>query len=482
MTEYYVSQYLNIIDTHRNTAILFNGITGALDEVSRNLATILRDKITKGVILYSDNGHGIQKGELDYLAKRGHITTCDPEKECAAFCKYADKLREYVGRRQSDSGSIMMLVSYECNLACPYCYQNPIRSHNANSPMSPDLIEYVFTDGLNRLFPDVKNKNNISVILYGGEPFLRKNKASIANIIEYTTKHQMSVSAISNATCIDDHLAYMGNRPGKINSIQITFDGDRESHNKSRIFKGGRPTYDLIIANIHKLLKKNVSIKIRVNVQKQNIPVLSRLYEDLAREKIVGHPNVYIYAASIHNHFEQNKKMMLVPEIELAEYIKDNKIPFGSPLTRTINRLKPVFDSNGNIPIHRTSHCIQSMKQSYLLDSVGDLYSCYEDAGRPEYIIGHIDRDNGLKFNSCYKKYQSRTITQIDECKRCSLALTCGGGCATQVRERSGDVMQANCSSHKELVDIAIKSIFKELTENKKIDYGDDAMSLYPHL
>ena len=47
--------------------------------------------------------------------------------------------------------------------------------------------------------------------------------------------------------------------------FQITLDGGRENHNKTRFGKGGTPSFDDILTNVRKLAEAELPIGLRIN-------------------------------------------------------------------------------------------------------------------------------------------------------------------------------------------------------------------------
>lgn len=83
---YYVSRYLNVIALDGEKAfLLFNGVSGCLDEIPPELGQVLslRDRTRL---------NALSKANLELLAGRGHITTLSPEQELGRFRELAEGL------------------------------------------------------------------------------------------------------------------------------------------------------------------------------------------------------------------------------------------------------------------------------------------------------------------------------------------------------------------------------------------------------
>ena len=191
--EYYISRYLNIIKLNDGkAAILFNGVNGCLDEIPLELGDILssrdRPRINK-----------LSPSNLDFLAKRGHITVLPPDIELERFKEFVAGLHNRQ-INQLSTGGIILLVSYNCNLVCKYCFQREHRPGNSGAIMSLRLVDDIFEKYLPSLLPGISSP---CLSLYGGEPFLPANEAVLRRALEHAEKRPgMSVVAVTNGTTI----------------------------------------------------------------------------------------------------------------------------------------------------------------------------------------------------------------------------------------------------------------------------------------
>ncbi len=461
MTTYYVSRYLNVYPSERGTSILFHGVTGAIDDVDSALGRWLKGQQRDGLPLSGEYSGDV----LTFLSQRGHITTDAPEIELEHFKTYVAKLHAELREQRKQSGFLMLVPSYYCNLACAYCYQNPMRAaegKSATQVMTPDIVDCVFSKVFRQLFASVTRPSQITLDLYGGEPFLARNRPALERIFTHTRDLQMSVSAISNASMLDEYLPYFGIEPGQVNSLQISFDGDKLQHDQSRITHYGGGTFDAIVANIHRLLDQGTQLNLRVNTSKTNVDSLPLLWERLTVEEITSDPRVSIYAAAIHNHFEQANPEPLFSPATLTRRIEQQGIGIRAPLARKQGRMANVVDADAGIPLNRTNFCMQNMPNAFLIDHRCDIYSCYEEAGNRQIRVGYFAESGDVEMLPRYEMYQSRHIGMVEPCSKCSVALTCGGGCPVAARGKNwatGTIFTNHCDSHRELTAIAVQRL-----------------------
>src|SRR5205823_13457275 len=128
----------------------------------------------------------------------------------------------------------------DCNLRCPYCFQDHMRTDPGMSHllrrMTPAMADRIFAampkiEALHGIPPEAEAKLEIG--LFGGEPLLAANR----KIVEYIMKKgkargDVGFWAISNGTELDAYEDLI--EPGMLGQIQITLDGPPSQHDRRR--------------------------------------------------------------------------------------------------------------------------------------------------------------------------------------------------------------------------------------------------------
>lgn len=470
MKNCYVSNYLNIISL-KNTSLLFNGFSGSVDEVSKDLGDFLKNnkRIKKQ--------NAILEEEINFLMNRGHLTSLSKEQEIEKFKEFAKRVDDYNMKVYAKRGKLMLLLTYDCNLDCYYCYQNSIRKEKNNKLMTKDLVNQLFNDYYYQLFRDV-DKGNVDIILYGGEPLLKKNREVVERALEYSKKYSSNVAAISNCTELEHYIDLLGPLPGMINFIQVSIDGDRKSHNETRSTKKGRFTFDTILRNIHIMLDKKVKVNIRINIQPKNFQNLDVLYDLLEQEEILDHPYSYVYVNNLRNNFGQVRNIDFENDKKVLELLEkmNTKDKIKHPIRRRADEVSYTIKTKKNMPFKKTRFCMKNIPNNYIVDPYGDIYGCYEEAGRSKLKIGSL-RNGELKKTLNKEIYLQRNIINIKKCLGCSVALLCGGECDVKVREKNIDI-KSYCNSRKKEIHQGIKNFY-----TKGGDFTTDYLNtLFPNL
>ncbi|OGR41275.1 MAG: hypothetical protein A2X35_07745 [Elusimicrobia bacterium GWA2_61_42] len=417
-------------------------------------------------ILKSGNSEKLKdlnQEDIDVLVKRGHITSLPPDLELERFKEFSAALHQK-WEREVKHGGIMLLMSYNCNLACKYCYQQEHRPHKSQAVMTPAQIEGFFERHLPQIIPGADYKN-FDVSFYGGEPFLPANEAVIRKTLEYTKKHSMPASSISNATKVDSMADIFGPGPGFVNHVQISLDGSSALHDTSRIPVSGEKTFDKITDNIAMLLSRRTKISIRLNLNRRTLASVPRLIEELKAKNILGNKYASIYASPLHDNVAKVDTTDFMDLAELSSQVFDLGIDLEHPVSLRAHEMGYLFQLEKGIGLIHTCFCMQTMQHTVVLDPFGDLYACFEEAGYPEFRVGHVS-ESGVKFFPLHETYKTRHIANMDECLKCSVALACGGQCGVRCRAKTGDLFKPHCSDMKRVILDGIKLAYQKKKQN----------------
>lgn len=451
--KHYFSHYLNVIDLGPSV-LLFNGMNGCLDEVSGKPAEILRSGLPARL-------EELGAGELDALVKRGHLTTLTPETELARFKEFAGALHCNM-EKSSKGGGIMLLMSYNCNLACNYCYQQEHRPHKSKEIMTEELVEKIFEKHLSDLVPGA-DPSKMNVAFYGGEPFLPANEKVIRKALGYSKKYGMPATAISNATMVDVMPDIFGDGPGQVRRVQVSFDGDKELHDASRIPTNGSPTYDKIVSNILMMLARKTQVSIRLNLSRKTLDSVPRLVKDLKEKGVLGNKYASIYASPLHDNIAKVDATDFMDVADLSSRVFDLGIDLEHPVSLRANQMGYLFKMKKGLGLNHTCFCMQTMQRTLVVDPFGDLYACFEEAGYPKYRVGKLS-DSGVEFFPLHEEYKKRHIANMEECAACPVSLACGGQCGVKSRAKTGDLLKPDCADTKRVILEAIKLAYQRKT------------------
>lgn len=141
-------------------------------------------------------------------------------------------------------------ITQQCNLRCRYCIYSGkyacFRTHRARH-MSFEVAE----KGLRFYFD--RSLDKLSISFYGGEPLLNfnviKKCIDIIKIYQNSNKHkETNIRVCTNGVLLDTHkIKYFVDNEV---DIQISLDGPKNHHDRYRVMKDGKGTFDIMRENL----------------------------------------------------------------------------------------------------------------------------------------------------------------------------------------------------------------------------------------
>ena len=442
------SSYLNQVDVGNGTTLLYNGSTLCIDLVPTEYARLLSEGHDLSFLLPEEKQH---------LLNRGHLTTLTPKRELEEFRKLVRLILEKRARVDSKQriANLCFILTYTCNLSCSYCYQHSLAETSAASPMSGEFVDRFFSDYFPQLFP--RKPKKLFLTLFGGEPLLPSNREAIARILAYAKRRpSVRISVATNATTLPEMADLIGPVKGKIQNVQVTLDGDRLLHDENRIPVSGQPTFDTTIAAVRQLIELQARVSLRMHIHHGRLESARNLVEYLEKEKILGHPQVDVYFSPI-NTFdsEQNSPAEAALFGGLFQEVasKTNRPP------SNLDFMSRFLDMQEKKILPKVRFCGAGGDNFYIVDPLGDIYGCYEEAGHRDRRIGSFSNGK-LQFRALKESYSKRHLLHLPECIRCSAALFCGGGCPSEARLQKGTIFTSHCHQNKEFIAQTLKAFF----------------------
>lgn len=398
------SSKYNLIFDYKGKKLAFNSRSASLAEVDENFINMINniDKIEEKDLNEADV-------KLIEDMKRGCYIIDKDEDEIQQL-----KLNNLIGKfGNKGTFGLTIAPTLQCNFACPYCYEE-----RQNGMMSKEVQDAI----IKRVEKEAEAKNNISITWYGGEPLLA------CNIIERMSKKMIeiakkagvkySASIITNGYLINDKVAKML-KNAKVSHAQITLDGPPDVHDSRRKLRGGGATFDRIIENIKIMLKEEIAIGIRINIDKTNVDRLEELLKILADNGLqkcgisLGHVRSDTQACA------NVAGSCLTIEEYAKKYSKYQEVVLKYKFLEGV-----VYD----YPDSRTNYCCADALSANVVGPDGALYKCWCDIGNQSRKVGDITKEK-QKFNKIYTDYLMWSPFENEKCKNCSVLPLCMGGC-----------------------------------------------------
>ena len=320
---------------------------------------------------------------------------------------------------------VYLIFSCECNLACTYCFE-----HCADIISTRNLDTEILIKQYIAVMEELANLyEKLCVVLYGGEPLLYGNYKAIQKILEFCKKKKMDVRIVTNGTFREEYMELLSENEF-VKDITITVDGNKEIHDCRRVKKNGKGTYEEIFDNIKKILQRtNIRLRIRVNVDSENMWAQERLLEELIELDNTNLSVCYYRTTNNTDSYENKKILSLSKFAQLMDRIYEDyhdKIQIECGVN-AYNQIKELLECEFLV-YPRVSYCERGY--IYLLNYDGNIYTCGEAVGNEQFKLCTI---NGFVQDSeRYKQKAPHSVMEREEladCLKCEVNTICGGGC-----------------------------------------------------
>lgn len=394
---------------------------------------------------------------------------------------------------------ITVNVAQDCNLACPYCYAHQGDFGGPRMMMPEDVA----VKAVDWMFANSGDKQDCYIRFLGGEPVLnvpvmRKTMEHAERRAEESGK-RIHFCVNTNGTIFTSALeeAILKHRM----SVLISIDGTREVHDRSRIFVGGKGSYDAIARNVEKFLACDPYAMANATITASN-------------------PDVYDYALNFRGLGFRLVRFALVgtvdPQIavrsdELLERVLDN---YDRLAKRYMSDLRSgdvwyMYDAlrfyDGLVGLKKKTHRCGAGVGSATVCADGSIHLCHRFASSGSQKIGQVDggppkvpesvlrmsqllpsmplvpadmgepvptgpvfRHHRLDGEMLFEQRGSRA-GGFNVCSACDIRHLCGGGCFSDSAYLFGDIHGGSdsfkCEADRHLAKIAmwlIDEIYRE--------------------
>ncbi|MDR0789609.1 MAG: radical SAM protein [Bacteroidales bacterium] len=399
--EFKASKY-NIYLIEGNKFYIFNQLTNALSEFEEDLFYVIKNN--------EISEKKISNEEKDFLLSSNFL--CDYELQEELIMLQRNRIRRYGNHHIR----LTIMPTLNCNFRCWYCYEGHIAS-KMDSQTIDKIISFV-----NKLI--LSSKISLFELgWFGGEPLMYFEDVMypIAKYIKKLCnkeKIRFRHSITTNGYLISDKTMERMNEI-ELNNFQITLDGSKEFHNKSRFAQDDKNTYDTIIKNITNLCRQisNVGITVRINYSPKNLPYISQIADSFPEDI--------------------RKNLRINPQIIWQYKEGVNEITSKVFEQLSIFAQKGYDVENIYMPSSRGIGCYTENMLQYVVNYDGLLYKCTARNFDNKYSIGYLNEDGEHVSNANYYNYFMSSFFENPSCLKCEVLPSCAGMCIQKKIENS---------------------------------------------
>lgn len=325
-----------------------------------------------------------------------------------------EALRTVSNREDYNESKYHMIINptLDCNCRCWYCFEKK----HIGSIMNREVLS-ACKNHISRTLEQKPSLGKFALSFFGGEPLLHyfDIAAPIINHLQgLLPKEQTEISITTNGILLNrkiiDHLVAV-----HVQNLQITFDGDSKSHNKTRCDVNKTPTYRTIVSNIHDLNSAGIKVVVRFNYTLKNIYDFQNTLNDLYD---VDNPSLLFLSVNrvwqdISSKASDDEKQRMFAEVDRL-YQDSLKHGF-SPLPQ-YNRLS------------LSQSCYADKNNQCLINYDGGVFKCNARDFSSQRQLGVLKSNGVIEWN---EKYQYWMLGKFCDpiCNECSIFPLCGRGC-----------------------------------------------------
>ena len=255
-------------------------------------------------------------------------------------------------------------------------------------------------------------------------------------------------------------------------AVQVSVDGDAETHNRFRVFKSGEPTMDRITPNIEELSRQGADFNLRAVLTRQetNPNVVVDALRALGAEKVsfevvsTDYRDAQLTDADWEDFHAEYRGFVRSPYTVWSELPSE----MSSMIIRLCERRRLCYGCGAGV-------------SEVTVAPDGSIYECQRMFGDP---CGDVRDDRSPA------EFDRQFLTPVDErpiCKDCWARYLCGGGCMHQsyLGRTDGDPLPQFCVMKRDLAEASIVKIdeirsLNQVAGNRWDDHLEGACTTEP--
>ncbi len=425
------SRYIMKIPGLQGEYLFVNTFTGALISGTEELLKIIHG-----------DTDDCDEEMLSSLVSAGFLTELTPKEET----EYAFSKLESIQKIYKDHTLFALILTYECNMRCSYCFQSYIfekDEHWLQQKMTFSHVDAAF-EAMEKL--NLRAQNPIH--LFGGEPLMSHNYDLVQYILEKGESLGKSFLIVTNGLEAEKFIPLL--TESAIVSLQITLDGMQKVNDNRKKKRNGTGSFQEIVTSIESLVEADIPVVVKVTADHSTVRTLPPLAEFFREKGWLNTKNPTVYVTTVRHNTERECEggcfnyVCNLTEEDLEFLVEDEALR--GLLWRGLDPLAQKLGFTDNW-LPQISYCRHNPSQTWF-DPFGDIYLCTVSLGDSEHAVGTYYPE--LHFNELYYQWKKRTIFDMKSCHHCKYAMICGGGCGHYTYHRKGSILKPDCTFSKQ--------------------------------
>lgn len=329
-----------------------------------------------------------------------------------------------------DDVTFIIVLSYDCNLRCKYCYQQ----------CDPNLCkDRITSENLEIILDTIKKyylkhpEKTIYIELFGGEPLLPENYEDIIKIFDFCVDNCFPVSITTNGVNLPLYLKDLVIYSGLNICINTTIDSI-SSNETTRFSKSSNieSCSNSILKSIMTLINYDVTVNVEANIDQHNIDQLEEMIIFYRDNGFLSNPNFHFCIARVDDRrFETGYNKMVTDTQLINKLLKLNicepniHFSFVKSTLALCKKIDPNFRQFEKKYVSNYCWASAPIDKAFYIDPDLDVFRCTFSVGRKQY--------SQFKFSlDALEGYElpNRTYMDYEKCKNCVIGGYCSGGCA----------------------------------------------------
>lgn len=363
--------------------------------------------------------------DIHELTEQGKLFTKDVYEKAAGYLKQQSTVVK----------ALCLLVAHTCDLNCSYCFASQGKFHGKEGIMTIETAKRA----IDFLVENSGNRRNLEVDFFGGEPLLNfelcKETVAYARSIEKAHNKNFRFTLTTNGVKLTDEVIEWANK--ECYNVVLSLDGRKEVHDRFRVDRAGRGSYDRIVPNFQKFVESrgDKSYYMRGTFSHYNTDFTNDIFHmaddlgfsELSMEPVVTDP-------SSPSALTEEDLPVLYEQYEILAKDMLRREKDGKPITFYHYMIDL---EHGPCVYKRVSGC-GSGTEYMAVTAWGDLYPCHQFVNDPEYKLGNIW--DGVQHENIRDAFKECNVYSRPECKECWARMYCAGGCAANALHATGDI------------------------------------------